>query len=346
MATDRHPLLRGNKNLLLLLLGGTASTIGSQALSVVIPIWVYELTGSVSSTAIAVASVIAPQLLLGPFAGAFADRFDRRRIMISCDLARAVIVLGLLTVGPVGAVWPIYVVGFAESTALGVFAPARAAFIPMIVPRSGLLRANAINATCDSVAMFVGPGVGAGLFAVFGPNVVVAADVLSYVVSAVAVGAIAVPVVSRGFARISRETQSQLHLRSQIASGAKLLASQPVPVAARRACRLDARSGRSAGDAGGARHSVLARQARGPGIVGERPGCGSANWRSCRGLARAASFAADADSRWGRRRGRTDARHRQSTPPAVGARTLSAVGDVHRRYYDGSRDPGAALNRQ
>lgn len=77
----------------LLLCARTASQAGAWLMVVAIPVHVYALTGSAAATALAPAIESLPALLVGPVAGVFADRWDRRRLMITADLLRALTVL-------------------------------------------------------------------------------------------------------------------------------------------------------------------------------------------------------------------------------------------------------------
>lgn len=83
------------------------------------------LTGSPAHVAGVAAAEILPSLLVGPFAGALADRLDARRAMIVCDLARAALVLTLL-LAPTSLLVPcVYAVGFLMALVGLLFNPAK-----------------------------------------------------------------------------------------------------------------------------------------------------------------------------------------------------------------------------
>ena len=77
------------------------SEAGSRITSVVAPILVYQLTGSALGTGVLAALQAVPYLLFGLFAGAIADRADRRRLMVGCNVLQTII---LATV-PLAADW-------------------------------------------------------------------------------------------------------------------------------------------------------------------------------------------------------------------------------------------------
>lgn len=104
-----------------------------------------------------------PYLLLGPLAGAWVDRTDRRRVMIASDLLRAVLLLML----PLLAAWwggldfaLIVAVGFLLATFSTPFIPARDALLPALIGPRSLPRWNAVMQTSGQLAMIVGLGLG------------------------------------------------------------------------------------------------------------------------------------------------------------------------------------------
>src|SRR5437773_10147548 len=68
--------------------GALVSGVGDYVLSIALPFYVYQLTGSVLATSGIFVAETAPSLLVGPFAGVLVDRWDRRRIKVSADLLR------------------------------------------------------------------------------------------------------------------------------------------------------------------------------------------------------------------------------------------------------------------
>jgi len=99
------------------------SNLGSWLLVVAVPAYVFDLTGSTVTTGTAVVAETLPALLLGPVAGVFADRWQRRRTMVVVDLVRAGCVLALLAVRGPGQLWLLYL---AILTAFGTDLVARA----------------------------------------------------------------------------------------------------------------------------------------------------------------------------------------------------------------------------
>ena len=91
-------MLRGRRDLRLVLSAGVISLSGDWILTIGLIYHVYAVTGSTVASALTMASSFAPQVLLGAVAGVFADRWDRRRTMIVADLLLAACLLPLLAV--------------------------------------------------------------------------------------------------------------------------------------------------------------------------------------------------------------------------------------------------------
>jgi MFS family permease len=125
-------------------LGQVVSIIGSGLTAFGLAVWIFEQTGQATPFALTIMFANLPRILLSPLAGALADRWNRRRIMILADTGSAVITLSaffLLTFGQL-AVWHIYVIATLYAI-LGAFQePAYTASITMLVPAKELARAN------------------------------------------------------------------------------------------------------------------------------------------------------------------------------------------------------------
>src|SRR5512146_1429637 len=87
-----------NRNFMALWIGQLISFIGDYFNWLAIPIVVNRLTGSAMMVGLSMMSNALPALLLGPVAGVFVDRLDRRKVMITADVLRGLLVLLLLTI--------------------------------------------------------------------------------------------------------------------------------------------------------------------------------------------------------------------------------------------------------
>jgi predicted MFS family arabinose efflux permease len=166
---------------------GLISSLGSWLLILAIPAHVFLVTGSLRDTGLTLAADYLPLLLLGPVAGVFTDRWDRRRLMIATDLFRAgAVAVMLLGISP-GRCWVLYVAMIAESSGYVLFTPALQARTPAIVGTGTLLSsANSLNAFTDGTVRLIGGPLGGILLTVYGIRWLICADALSYLLSAAA----------------------------------------------------------------------------------------------------------------------------------------------------------------
>jgi predicted MFS family arabinose efflux permease len=171
----------------LLWTGGLVSSLGSWLLVLAIPAHVFLVTGSLRATGLTLASEYLPRLALGPVAGVFTDRWDRRRLMIATNLfcAGAVAVM-LLGTSP-GRYWVLYAALIAENSGVVLYAPAWQARTPAIVGTGPLLSsANSLSSVTSGTVALIGGPLGGFLLTVFGITWLIGADALSYLLSAVA----------------------------------------------------------------------------------------------------------------------------------------------------------------
>lgn len=171
----------------LMWVGGLVSAFGSWLLTLAIPTHIFLVTGSLRATGLAAAAEYLPFLLLGPVAGVFADRRDRRRLMIGTNLfcagAVAVMLIGLAP----GRYGVLYAALVAENAGLVLCGPAWQARTPAVVGTGSLLSsANALNAASSGVVRLAGGPLGGILLVLCGARWLVVIDVASYLLSALA----------------------------------------------------------------------------------------------------------------------------------------------------------------
>lgn len=138
------------------------SDVGDGLTLLTLMLLVNQLTGSTLALA-AVAIVLAiPPLTIGIIAGSYADRWDRRRIMLVSDGLRAVTVLGFVVIDSAEMLPALLVLAFVQASIGTFFTPARGALVPRVVPEDGLLAANAVTQATRVIAGVIGAGL-AGL---------------------------------------------------------------------------------------------------------------------------------------------------------------------------------------
>lgn len=186
-------LIRNNRAFRRIWLGQVVSQLGDWFDSIAVYTLVLALTGSSRAVSLILIARFLPTFIFGPLAGVFADRFDRKRIMVVTDVLRAVIVIGFLFVDRPERVWLAYVFTVLQLVVSTFFEPARSAVIPSVVSRRDLVRANTISSATWSVVLAVGAGLGGFVTSWLGTKTAFAIDALSYVVSAVLILGVALP---------------------------------------------------------------------------------------------------------------------------------------------------------
>ncbi len=177
-------LVRGNRDFRNLWLGNVVSLLGDWLNFVALISLILGLTGSPLALGLVFVAKLFPAAIAAPVAGLIVDRFNRRRLMIVCDILRAVIVLGLLVVDDSGDVILAYVLTTLQVIVSGVFQPAQSASVPNVTSKDELLTANALMAASWSVMLAMGAALGGFATAFFGPKAVFVMDSASYLVSA------------------------------------------------------------------------------------------------------------------------------------------------------------------
>jgi len=164
--------------------GGLISMVGGWALWVVLPIYVYQLTGSALATSGVVGALVAPGVLLGSLAGVFVDRWNRKTTLVAGNVLLAIATVALIAVTDKSRLWLLYPVVFLSEAIEQFTGPAENAFLPRLVDADDLVAANSLNALNNSLARLGGPALGGALYATTGLAGVVVADVVSFLLAA------------------------------------------------------------------------------------------------------------------------------------------------------------------
>lgn len=142
--------------------GQFVSMLTSYAVQFAIVIWLSLEYQSAEILAYAGIAGMLPQALIGPFAGVYIDRIDRKRIMIASDAfiaLCAIVLILILKSDTVNLVW-IYIMLGLRSIGNAFHSPALQALAPLIVPQKELLRVAGINQMLHSICSIGGPAIG------------------------------------------------------------------------------------------------------------------------------------------------------------------------------------------
>lgn len=175
------------------------SVAGDWVLNTAASIAVYRETESTVAVSALLGLAAVPTVLVGPFAGATADRHERRRIMVIADTLSAMILVLAIGASVIGAqVAAVFVAVFALAVLSAFRRPAAEALRPVVAGEDQIGRANSMLQLASRLAMILGPAIAAGFMVVGGLTLVLAVDAISFAASALLVAGI-------GFISISAE---------------------------------------------------------------------------------------------------------------------------------------------
>jgi MFS family permease len=206
-------------------LARTISFAGTGITVVVLPVLAYRLTGSPGAVASLNAIEVLPYIGFGLLAGAMADRLNRKKMMVTCDLAAALV----LAAAPAAAALHMLVPAQVFLTALGIgiafvwFDAANFGALPVLVTRDQLPAASSFISSSGTIALLIGPTVGAVLLTVMSPPFALGLDAASYLASAVLLASI-----RRPFSRPGQDRRPHRRIRADVGAGLRFLWRQPV----------------------------------------------------------------------------------------------------------------------
>jgi MFS family permease len=209
--------LRKNRDFVLLQVGQTLSTIGSESTGIAYPLLVLAVTHSPVEAGVVGFARVLPWALFGFLAGAAVDRFHRKRMMIVSDIVRVGAVTSIVVAISLHRISfaQIAIVAFIEGTMYVFFNIAEIGALRSVVPRRLLPAAAAAEQVRYSTMIIVAPPLGGSLFGVW-RALPFLADAVSYAFSLASLLAIRTPFQEE------REYE-QVSLRTQLAEGFRWL---------------------------------------------------------------------------------------------------------------------------
>ena len=166
-------------------LAASASELGDSLHYIALMWLAFERGGAAGVIVVRLADSI-PALLFGLHGGVAADRFSRKRLMVSADLARAAVLVPVAVAGLTGhlPIWGLAVAAFLLEAATSYFDPAYGALLPTLVDRPNLQRANGLVSSTMQTISIGGRGLAAVLVAFLPVSTFFAVNAASFVVSA------------------------------------------------------------------------------------------------------------------------------------------------------------------
>ena len=174
--------IRAMKSFLIIWAGQSVSLMGSGLTRFALGVWVYQESRSVIDFSLIMLFSLLPDIILSPFAGTVADRWDRRRVMIVSDagagVSTALLVLLIFT-GEL-AIWHVYVIVTMNAVFSAFQQPAYAAVMPMLVPKAYLDRANGFVQIDLAITRLIVPAMAGVLIGIIGLQGIMIIDAATF----------------------------------------------------------------------------------------------------------------------------------------------------------------------
>jgi len=178
-----------NRSYLALLSSQVISMLGTQFSNVALPWFVLSTTGSPAKMSFVILAFTLPLALFGIPAGALVDRFNKKRLMIFCDLVRGVFMLAIPLLENLGLLefWMILLAGFLGGILTTPYLSARMALIPVLVGEEteDLTRANTALQVGTQLTIIMGPALAGILINVLGNVNVLFLDAASFIIAGI-----------------------------------------------------------------------------------------------------------------------------------------------------------------
>jgi MFS family permease len=190
---DTVPLAR-NRNFTLLWVGQGSAEVGFSASMLAFPLVVLAITGSAAASGLVLAADAVAQAVLALPGGALVDRWDRRKIMLICEVVQFVALASLVAALLLDGATVVHLAAVAAvlGACRALFEPAEDALLPSLVPESQLATAVATNSARSSIGQMAGTALGGVLFGLsrWAPFLL---DLVSHVISFVTLAFLRTP---------------------------------------------------------------------------------------------------------------------------------------------------------
>lgn len=186
------------RNVAFFLTGQTVSLFGSMIVQYAVMWYVTFLTQSGLAVALYAVAAFAPQGIVSIFGGVWADRVNRRLLVMGADatIAATTLVLALLMLNGVTDLWIILLAVAVRSVGAGIQTPAVQAMIPQIAPPDQLMRVNGFFQTVQSAMALLAPAAAGAVYGIFGLVPVFFIDVVTAIIGIVMLSFVTVPTLA------------------------------------------------------------------------------------------------------------------------------------------------------
>lgn len=184
------------KNVALLVAGSLVSYMGTLLQNFALSLYVLKMTGSGAQFASVLTVAMLPRIILGPFMGVFADRFDRKKTIVGLDFLSGIIVaLGAVSYGFSGelSMGMIYFMQLALTVISVLFEPTITSVMPSLIEKHELIEVNSVKSVLKTLTEFTAPILGGLLLGFTNIGVIMVFNALSFISSAISESFIDIP---------------------------------------------------------------------------------------------------------------------------------------------------------
>lgn len=172
------------KRIVLFLVSQTITLLGSSIVSYAI---IWHVTLETSSGIMMMVSSLAnflPQIVISLFAGVWADRYHRKKLIVLADglIAFSTLIIALLFLSGYQELWLLFLISAIRSVGAGIQTPAVSALLPQLVPEDKLMKVNGINGSIQSLTFIVAPAISGGILAALSLEAVFFIDIVTAVI--------------------------------------------------------------------------------------------------------------------------------------------------------------------
>lgn len=173
------------KNIIIFLASQTISLFGSSLVQYAIFWYITLKTQSGIMMTIATICGFLPTFFISPFAGVWADRYERKKMIMLADgmIALVTLILAILFLMGYQALWLLFIISAIRALGTGIQTPAIGAFLPQLVPEDKLTKVNATNSSIQAFVMLVSPMLSGALLTMSTIEIIFFIDVITAVLA-------------------------------------------------------------------------------------------------------------------------------------------------------------------
>lgn len=170
-----------NRDFLLLWVGQGVSALGSRIHYIALIWLVTEITGNAAGIGLLFMFMAVPRILVFPIAGVLVERWNKRNVIVVCDILSGLTAIGVALTNDLPAIYVLSTISVLISL---FFSPAVQSAVPRIVPKAELLTANSLTSMTRQVASLGGPALGGMIIGLWGLKTAFLVNGVSFLISA------------------------------------------------------------------------------------------------------------------------------------------------------------------